>query len=814
MIGRHPQTLTSHHCPSCVDTMAVLAWPLELAPTATAGAPEAAAIDDQKHEKRPAKSQRSALTASAASPPSLPPLTSVAFVCRNVPRLNALPHVVDLISEFVDGSQNWFISDACDDAGSIRLLRRLHIREQLDPLISDPFFRDWQFNQAANEAAAHGNMEALKWLATEYSPGNVMVEAVQRAAAHGHLEIVKYLYEEYPFALLGLDELNQAAQSSHVEIVKYLIANPPPPEYRLQEVTDQEWAEEVRRLVLFDEMFSFASLDYLKWAVESGFTGDGFGLTYAVESYRLEVIQWLAGHMDQVYKSGGGARMDLEELDDDEPAGQRELQDEDEDLFQIEEGGELQEDAADFADEIIFGVNEAEGDHDPNGENEFDDNDEDSFAFPQIIALDRMSGPKALDAVKWLHDQNFSWLRIRSSTHVMDNNAAHNLDFVKWLHENRNEGCSYRAVDRAARAGNLEAVQWLHENTTASCSEYAMDDAAGEGHLEVVKFLHANSDVGCTTRAMDGAAGNGHMDVVKFLHENRTEGCSTSAMDNAAVAGNLEMVTWLHENRKEGMKKYLADSVARRGNLPVLRYLLEVCGGTCSRMAMDEAAARNKIEVVKYLHKNRKEGCTTRAMDEAAENGHLQMVQFLHDNRTEGCTTFAMDGAIAQGRLAVVKWLFANRSERGSSNVIDAAISRGHLEVVRWLTLNCSGYEFARCTSAAMDSAAAFGDLQRLKWLSENHNESFTVQAMENAIENRNFEVMLYLSHYVAVPDDAAILSIENNELEMLRWIISNHPRVCNFGRMMRAAQNGSLLISRWLRNRGFRVRGTAASSS
>jgi hypothetical protein len=63
-----------------------------------------------------------------------------------------------------------------------------------------------------------------------------------------------------------------------------------------------------------------------------------------------------------------------------------------------------------------------------------------------------------------------------------------------------------------------------------------------------VKWLHENRSEGCTAQAMDRAAGNGHFDVVRYLRANRSEGCSWFAFRLAAGANNLEIMRWLVYN--------------------------------------------------------------------------------------------------------------------------------------------------------------------------------------------------------------------------------------------------------------------------
>ena len=107
-----------------------------------------------------------------------------------------------------------------------------------------------------------------------------------------------------------------------------------------------------------------------------------------------------------------------------------------------------------------------------------------------------------------------------------------------------------------AKNGHLEIVKILHENRTEGCTTWAMDKAATNGQLEVVKWLHENRTEGCTAWTMNSAAENGHLEVLKFLHENRNEGYTAWAMNRATSNGHLEVAKWLHENyNKKGKKE-------------------------------------------------------------------------------------------------------------------------------------------------------------------------------------------------------------------------------------------------------------------
>lgn len=186
------------------------------------------------------------------------PLRAVVVVCREFPSASS-PDIVQLISDFVYSSPELLVTEVGHDEMTVEVLRRLHSRESLHPFAADRFFRDWQFNQVANKVAAHGNLEVVKWLTTEYSPGNALTEAVVHAAANARLEVVQWLYEDYPFAVVGLRELKAAVKGSHVKTVKYLLVHPPPAERRLEQMSDQEWRR--RRIKSSRETICFAKLD-------------------------------------------------------------------------------------------------------------------------------------------------------------------------------------------------------------------------------------------------------------------------------------------------------------------------------------------------------------------------------------------------------------------------------------------------------------------------------------------------------------------------------------------------------------------------
>ncbi|GMF25643.1 unnamed protein product [Phytophthora fragariaefolia] len=162
---------------------------------------------------------------------------------------------------------------------------------------------------------------------------------------------------------------------------------------------------------------------------------------------------------------------------------------------------------------------------------------------------------------------------------------------------------------------------------------------------------------------------------------------------------------------------------------------------------MDAAAACGHLDVVKWLHLYRTEGCTTTAMDLAAANGHLEIVKWLHSHRIEGCTTAAMDNSATRHFHAApcngssdidrdpvlfheeITGLLSNRCS--CIYRTPTYFHEKQLEILKWLLQNRD----EGCTTAAMDGAAANGNLITLQWLHENTTPGSTLKAMASAAQ-------------------------------------------------------------------------------
>lgn len=94
------------------------------------------------------------------------------------------------------------------------------------------------------------------------------------------------------------------------------------------------------------------------------------------------------------------------------------------------------------------------------------------------------------------------------------------LEIVKWIYETTRETPIYSAMKWAAEYGHLEVIKYL-DFIGAPCSTDVMDSAAMNGHTHILQWLDDNRNEGCTGKAVEWAAKNGHFITIKWLHDKK-----------------------------------------------------------------------------------------------------------------------------------------------------------------------------------------------------------------------------------------------------------------------------------------------------
>lgn len=584
----------------------------------------------------------------------LPPLKGVVAVTRRVgASVAALPHVLGLISAFVDASGTWSLVRACESVGSVSLLRRLHARERPMPPI-DPFFRGWQFNRSIAAAARRGDLDVIKWLTTEYAPGTLITDGVEAAAEHGHLHIIKWFHDECrQRAVFGILEMWLAAKNGHLEVFQWLHERTSQSPAQVSEATGREVCDN-------DFDYVFGCRTEFKCDLLSTAGADG----------HLRVVQWLAHKIDervQAQQSQVGARQDEAASDSDKPAEAKRIQ-YTYDIYHTALNGHL--DVLEWLDAV-------------------------NFSWLEIISSDvvwQVLTKGRVDTVKWIYKRFYA--NDHPDAVEPDNKAGNGpLELLQFMYSAGMAECPEDAMKWAVGTGRVDLLRWLYENDREYCwgdlvVRSAMEQAAREGHLDVLKFLFETQPEGIRPMVMPAAAGRNQRAIVEWWRQIQPHGDLECPVEAAASSGHIEMAVWLLRNCGGICTTSAMDIAAMHGHLDMVKWLHDHGTAGCTTSAMNQAATRGRLDIVRWLHDNRTEGCTAYAMNNAASRGHLHVVRWLHEHRTEGCTTIAMDEAASFGHFDVVLFLHQHREEGCSRRAFQGALVRGHLEIVRWLAAN------------------------------------------------------------------------------------------------------------------------------
>ena len=162
------------------------------------------------------------------------------------------------------GSEVTSCTDIVTRCGNLRLLK--WARKEMGLVVSEI---------TSQEAARNGYLDVLKYLHEIGCSWNKY--ACRTAAENGHLDVLKYLHEN------GCPWTHEvylyAARSGYIDILEYALKNKCPI-YKYN-----------------DSMCLWASqgghLHVIKWAIENGFSCEGFVMDNAASQGHLDVVKWL-----------------------------------------------------------------------------------------------------------------------------------------------------------------------------------------------------------------------------------------------------------------------------------------------------------------------------------------------------------------------------------------------------------------------------------------------------------------------------------------------------------------------------------------
>ncbi|CAI5735935.1 unnamed protein product [Peronospora destructor] len=199
------------------------------------------------------------------SPSSFPLLTSVAFVYRQYPHIEALDQVTGEFDELLDYSQLWTLDEACH-AGLEHLVERIVARDANKIQCMDKLLCQALATSAMASAAASGHVYVLRRLATSFPRARV-TKTVEIAATNGHVKMLQWLYQQHQTQILdvlwGARELLMAVRNGHLEVAQWLIQHTTPPEHQF--LIDE--AARNGDLVMIQWLYSISTSD--EWTVNA-----------------------------------------------------------------------------------------------------------------------------------------------------------------------------------------------------------------------------------------------------------------------------------------------------------------------------------------------------------------------------------------------------------------------------------------------------------------------------------------------------------------------------------------------------------------
>lgn len=179
------------------------------------------------------------------------------------------------------------------------------------------------------------------------------------------------------------------------------------------------------------------------------------------------------------------------------------------------------------------------------------------------------------------------------------------------------------------------------------------------------------------------------------------------------------------------------------------------------------------------------------------------MLQFLHeldnDDGIEVCTTDAMNTAAADGHLDIVKWLHENRSEGCTTVALTYAATYGHHEVIKWLFAHTDeGYH-----ACAFNDSASHGDLAMLELLLTKFEDIYDCDGTGSGVGIpqggfQNWEDDPW--NWGHIGDYTFECAIVGNHVEVVEWLCEKFPRLIDVENLRdQAESNQRWGILRWL---------------
>ncbi|GAM20440.1 hypothetical protein SAMD00019534_036150, partial [Acytostelium subglobosum LB1] len=235
------------------------------------------------------------------------------------------------------------------------------------------------------------------------------------------------------------------------------------------------------------------------------------------------------------------------------------------------------------------------------------------------------------------------------------------------------------------------------------------------GHLQIIEWAHqryfANHHLGgMFYKLADEAVVHDHVDIVRFFGQHwQLMAFYQFPCEVNKISSEAMLHTLIEEVFQLTLPYQGVDHIPEHMTL-----LLNMDNVNCEGLLLSLCYwCSHNLDMIKYLHANSLP-LGIHLIDDMARHGSLEGVKFILKNQTASyITTETMNSAAAGGHLDVVRYLHETRTEGCTTQAIDSAASGGHLHVVQYLhETRTEGF-----THEAMELAGLGGHTPVLEYL-------------------------------------------------------------------------------------------------
>ncbi|EFA82158.1 hypothetical protein PPL_04578 [Heterostelium album PN500] len=354
---------------------------------------------------------------------------------------------------------------------------------------------------------------------------------------------------------------------------------------------------------------------------------------------------------------------------------------------------------------------------------------------------------------------------------------------------------------------NLKPLEGAISCGNLEMFEYLLDHYRVEQRLSIINISKT-----ILFDLLAHAAKYGRIDIAMLLFKRFSEHrwIVRGALIKAPKSGDFKLFKFLLEqyDRHEKAPAYakVFDSVAKYGRLEMLEWLFSQYpdGHNGSNMFV-YAIENGHTHIVEYLLENHrylfqpKKEHYLKAAASSKSIGALDLFIRLYRLGCQ-CSINVIDTAAASGNLEIIKWIHSNTTIPFHRSTMNTAGRLSQFEVLKWLHENRT----EGCSENLIDLVVIKNDLQLIKYLHHNRSGSCTVKAMNRSLKLGHLQTAIWLYENRTERFTPGIIKkvVLNGELNSIRWLEENTEERCTDYSLEVSVKLGFLDVVKYLHER------------